>query len=132
MDHLDHDSGSDAVDTDTASPRRGSGSALVEVGPVSRFLRDGERVVTKTGGHEILTLACDGEIFAVGNRCTHRPWWLDTGRILPATCEIECALHLARFSLRTGTDAGEPARGPIPTYPVEVVDGVVFVRLPAP
>ncbi|MER5276475.1 Rieske 2Fe-2S domain-containing protein [Streptomyces sp. NPDC002809] len=115
-------------DVDAAEQREES--SLVEVGPAGRFLEDGDRVVTKAGGHEILTLACDGEIFAVGNRCTHRPWWLDAGRVLPVTCEIECALHEGRFSLRTGAVTDGPPRKPIRTYDVEVIDGVVHVRVP--
>lgn len=107
-------------------------SSLVEVGPVSRFLQDGDRVVTKSGGHEILTLACDGEIFAIANLCSHRPWWLAGGRVLPATCEIECTLHLGRFSLRSGAVTEGPPKKPIRTYDVEVIDGVVHVRVPAP
>ncbi|MFI7361165.1 Rieske (2Fe-2S) protein [Streptomyces sp. NPDC050149] len=109
----------------------GEASSLVEVGPVSRFLEDGDRVVTKAGEHEILTLACDGEIFAVGNRCSHRPWWLDGGKVLPATCEIECTLHLGRFSLRSGAVTEGPPKRPIRTYDVEVIDDVVHVRVPS-
>lgn len=106
-------------------------SSLIEVGPVSRFLEDGDRVVTKAGEHDILTLACDGEIFAVGNRCSHRPWWLHGGRTLPGTCEIECTLHMGRFSLRSGAVTGGPPKTPIRTYDVEVIDEVVHVRVPA-
>ncbi|MYQ36931.1 benzene/toluene dioxygenase ferredoxin subunit [Streptomyces sp. LamerLS-316] len=117
---------------DANTTARQEGSALVAIGPVSRFLRDGERVVTRAGDHEILTLACDGEIFAVGNRCTHRPWRLEAGRLRPEACEIECTLHLGRFSLRSGTATEGPPGRPLPVYDVEVIDDIVHVRVPVP
>ncbi|MGW1100370.1 Rieske (2Fe-2S) protein [Streptomyces sp. NPDC002455] len=116
--------------TGDANTAARQGSVLVEIGPVSRFLRDGERVVTKAGDHEILTLACDGEIFAVGNRCTHRPWRLEAGRLRPEACEIECTLHLGRFSLRSGAATDGPPGRPLPVYDVEVIDDIVHVRIP--
>jgi nitrite reductase/ring-hydroxylating ferredoxin subunit len=40
-----------------------------------------------------------------------------------------CALHEARFCLRTGKVLSPPATVPLRTYPVRVEDGEVFVNV---
>ena len=63
---------------------------------------------------------------AIANRCAHMACPLEGG-----ACEaflITCPCHDWRFDVRTGAfvDAPEIA---IPTYPVRVTDGEVFVSL---
>lgn len=69
-------------------------------------------------------------MYAVGNRCTHRPFWLDEGVVPQGTRGITCPLHGGRFCLRTGEATARPCRNPIPTYPADVVEGIVYVVLP--
>jgi 3-phenylpropionate/trans-cinnamate dioxygenase ferredoxin subunit len=44
---------------------------------------------------------------------------------------VECWLHGSCFDLRTGASTGPPATKPVPTYPVKVEGGDVFVAVPA-
>jgi 3-phenylpropionate/trans-cinnamate dioxygenase ferredoxin subunit len=69
----------------------------------------------------------DGEVFAVDDTCTHQEASLADGWL--EGCEIECPLHASRFDLRTGQVDAPPAKKPIRTHRVEVIDGVVHVAL---
>jgi 3-phenylpropionate/trans-cinnamate dioxygenase ferredoxin subunit len=69
----------------------------------------------------------DGEVFAVDDTCTHQDASLADGWL--EGCEVECPLHSSRFDLRTGQVDEPPAKRPIRTHRVEVIDGVVHVAL---
>ena len=69
----------------------------------------------------------DGEVFAVDDTCTHQDASLADGWL--EGCEIECPLHASRFDLRTGAVDAPPAKLPIRTHEVVIVDGVVNVVL---
>lgn len=89
----------------------------------------GERKVIEHGEHEVLVLALNDCIYAVGNICTHDEVWLDDGILHPDSCEIECPMHEGRFDLHTGAATHEPAQDPVPTYPVRIVGDEVFVEI---
>jgi nitrite reductase/ring-hydroxylating ferredoxin subunit len=83
------------------------------------------------GGREILICHTREGVFAVDNICTHAHARLCEGR-LRAT-RLVCPLHGASFDIRDGRVLGPPAELPLPTYPVQLIDGVVEVTLePAP
>ncbi|MET0930205.1 MAG: nitrite reductase (NAD(P)H) small subunit, partial [Aeromicrobium sp.] len=44
-------------------------------------------------------------------------------------CWVECPLHASKFDLRTGEVDEPPAKRPVRTHVVEIVDGEVFVTL---
>jgi 3-phenylpropionate/trans-cinnamate dioxygenase ferredoxin subunit len=67
----------------------------------------------------------DGSFYAIDDTCTHETYSLADGYIDGA--EVECALHLAKFDLRTGAALCLPARVGVRTYPVATEDGDVFV-----
>jgi nitrite reductase/ring-hydroxylating ferredoxin subunit len=90
----------------------------------------GERVVHEERGHEILVLALDDEIYAIGNVCSHDEVWLDDGILHPESCEIECPMHAGRFDLRTGAATHEPAETPVPSYPVRVDGDDILIDIP--
>lgn len=60
----------------------------------------------------------DGEFYAIDNICTHAYAELSEGRIVGD--EIQCPLHGARFSIRTGAVTAPPAFEPLNTYSVRV------------
>ncbi len=68
-----------------------------------------------------------GELYAVDDTCTHQDASLADGWL--EDCTIECPLHASRFDLRTGEPIGPPAKDPLRTYPVHVVDGVIVVEV---
>lgn len=67
----------------------------------------------------------DGTFYAIDDTCTHETYSLADGYIEGA--EVECALHLAKFDLRTGAALCLPARIGVRTYPATTDDGAVFV-----
>ena len=74
----------------------------------------------------------DGELFAIDDTCTHQDASLSEGWL--EGCLIECPLHASRFDLRTGRVDAPPAKRPVRTHRVDVVDGTVYVTpsVPAP
>ena len=69
----------------------------------------------------------DGEVLAIDDTCTHQDASLADGWL--EGCEVECPLHASRFDLRTGAVDAPPAKRPIRTHAVTVVDDTVYVTL---
>jgi|ERR1700722_1188568 nitrite reductase/ring-hydroxylating ferredoxin subunit len=65
------------------------------------------------------------EFFATDDTCTHAKFSLADGYI--EGDEIVCALHEARFCLRTGRVLSPPAIVPLRTYPVRLERGEIFI-----
>ncbi|WP_372664361.1 bifunctional 3-phenylpropionate/cinnamic acid dioxygenase ferredoxin subunit [Amycolatopsis kentuckyensis] len=68
----------------------------------------------------------EGELYAIGDTCTHQDASLADGWL--EGCFVECPLHAALFDLRTGMPTCLPAKDPVRTYAVSVADGVVYVQ----
>jgi 3-phenylpropionate/trans-cinnamate dioxygenase ferredoxin subunit len=79
-------------------------------------------VDTEDGPKEILkgvTLTInDGEIHAIGDRCTHGDVSLSEGFVEGKT--LECWAHGSAFSLESGIPLNLPAYEPVPVYVVEI------------
>lgn len=73
-----------------------------------------------------LFLTNEGEIFAVNNICPHKEGPLSEGTV--SGNYVYCSLHDQKIDLKTG-DVQEPDTGCVETYPVEVVDGDIFICL---
>lgn len=81
------------------------------------------------GDHPPILLCRVGEeFFAAGDNCTHQDYALSEGYLDGDV--IECPLHMAQYSARTGEALALPASTPLETYDTKVVDGVVHVKLP--
>lgn len=65
------------------------------------------------------------EFVAVSGWCSHERASLLRGEVVGE--EIQCPIHGARFSLRTGRQRSLPAVRPIASYPVRVEEGVILV-----
>ncbi len=68
-----------------------------------------------------------GEVFAIGDRCSHADVSLSEGEVEDG--KIECWLHGSMFDLRTGQPTGLPANRPVPTYPVKIEGDDVLVEM---
>lgn len=67
------------------------------------------------------------EVFVLDDACSHQGASLSDGYL--EGCWVECPLHEAFFSLRTGEPSGPPAKRPVRTYTVLVAEGVVWADL---
>ncbi|MEV4512696.1 bifunctional 3-phenylpropionate/cinnamic acid dioxygenase ferredoxin subunit [Dactylosporangium sp. NPDC049525] len=67
----------------------------------------------------------DGDVYAIDDTCTHQDASLADGWL--EGCEVECPLHASRFDLRTGQVDAPPAKRPVRTHRVDVVEGTVYV-----
>lgn len=98
------------------------------LGPASD-IEPGQTRDYNVAGHGVVVANCDGEYFAIEDRCTHDDGPLGEGKLIG--CDIECPRHGARFDMRSGRVKALPAVRPVASYPVRIVDGFVEVELPA-
>ncbi|WP_345764719.1 non-heme iron oxygenase ferredoxin subunit [Diaminobutyricibacter sp. McL0608] len=66
-----------------------------------------------------------GSVHAIGDTCTHGEISLSEGFVEDET--LECWAHGSQFSLVTGKPLNLPAYEPVPVYPVELIDGDVYI-----
>lgn len=90
---------------------------LDEIGP------GGKHVLL--GDEEILLVRKGEEVFALGYLCSHQDMELEGGQV--DGDEWVCPHHGARFALTSGEALSMPAFETIPTYPVKVEGGIVYV-----
>ena len=81
-------------------------------------------------GSRIAVTRINGEIYAVGDMCTHANYALSEGPIDTEELTIECWKHGAQFCLKTGEAISLPATRPIMTYQLETIQTSVFIHLP--
>ncbi|MBM7414888.1 bifunctional 3-phenylpropionate/cinnamic acid dioxygenase ferredoxin subunit [Rhodococcus sp. BP-349] len=84
--------------------------------------------VTPPGHTAISVFHTEEGLFAIDDTCTHQDASLADGWV--ENCAVECPLHESCFDLRTGAPSGTPAKTPVRTYAVHVVDGAVVLDLP--
>jgi nitrite reductase (NADH) small subunit len=127
-----------AVNTDAGRPAAG----FRPVARLDELELDRFRLV-EIEGREVNVVRTEAGVFAIGNRCPHQGARLCaghvTGTMLPSDPDeyvygqddvvVRCPWHGFEFSLRTGESFGGAITGRVPTYPVEVRDGVVYCSL---
>lgn len=81
------------------------------------------------GDDAIAVVTIDGEIFAVGDRCSHADVSLAEGEV--DGCAIECWLHGSAFDLRTGAPLTLPAVEPVPVYLTRIAqyEGIDYLEI---
>jgi len=99
---------------------------VLEVGPLTA-VPPGEGVRVDASPPIAVFHTEDGEVFAIDDTCSHQDASLADGWV--EGCEVECPLHASRFDLRTGQVDAPPAKKPIRTHRVDVIDGVIHVAL---
>lgn len=67
----------------------------------------------------------EGSYYVTDDTCTHGGASLSEGQIFGD--EVECPFHQGAFNFRTGAVTARPCIKPLKTYPVTVVDAVVFI-----
>jgi 3-phenylpropionate/trans-cinnamate dioxygenase ferredoxin subunit len=100
---------------------------FAEIAPASE-LPNGERLFVEVGDRPIVIFNIAGQLFAIGDVCTHDDGPLGDGDV--EGFNIVCPRHGAEFDVRTGKVMQMPAVVDIPAYPVQVRDGAIFVGIP--
>jgi 3-phenylpropionate/trans-cinnamate dioxygenase ferredoxin subunit len=85
----------------------------------------GEKKVLEVEGKQILVCHAGDNFYAISNLCSHALEKMDRGRM--AKTWIACPVHGARFELATGKCLNPPAKDPIATYEVRIVDDWIEV-----
>ena len=92
-------------------------------------IQPGSKKAVEVNGQSVLICHSNDRLFAVSNICSHAHEKLECGRMSRGW--IACPIHGARFELATGRAMNPPAKQPIATYPVRVVDEWIEVSVPA-
>ena len=100
---------------------------FVEIAPLAD-LPPGERLFVELDGRQIVLFNIAGQVFAIGDVCTHDNGPLGDGEL--EGHEVICPRHGARFDVRTGQALLLPAAVDIPAYPVRVVEGRIEIGIP--
>ncbi len=79
------------------------------------------------GERQICLARSGGQVYAVGDVCTHADVSLSEGDVEDGS--VECWLHGSKFDLRTGAPTGLPAVKPVPTYPVTIEGDDVLIEI---
>jgi len=101
---------------------------LLDAGPAAGLAESEPVVIEDEQAGPLLIVRVGAEVLAVQDRCTHQRAQLSEGFV--DGCLVECPLHASAFDLRTGVPTGPPARRPLRTFEVRVVDGRVLVVVP--
>jgi 3-phenylpropionate/trans-cinnamate dioxygenase ferredoxin subunit len=100
---------------------------FITIAPASE-LGNGERLFLEIDELPIVIFNIGGELFAIGDVCSHDNGPLGEGEI--EGNKIICPRHGARFDIQTGKALSLPAIVDIPAYPIRVVDGQIEVGIP--
>ena len=90
-------------------------------------LSNGERLFVEIGDIPLVIFNIAGEIYAIGDVCTHDDGPLGDGEV--EKYDVICPRHGARFDVRTGKATTLPAIVDIPAYPTRIVDGQIEVGI---
>ncbi len=106
-------------------------SASIEFVPVAELsdLPNGERLFIEIDDQELVVFNIAGEIFAIGDVCSHDDGPLGEGEI--EGYDVVCPRHGARFDIRSGKVSSLPAVVDIPAYPVRVSGDQIEIGIPA-
>lgn len=101
--------------------------AVSEWVPVARVddVGPGEGFGVDVNGAAVALWNVEGQYYATSDICTHEETSLSAGDLWGEV--VECPLHGAQFDVRTGAVLSLPAIFPLPTYPVKVEDGTIYV-----
>ena len=103
--------------------------AEIEVCPLAELPPGTVRIVEAAPLLSIGVYNCDGELYALEDRCSHDDGPLCEGEFDCAERVAVCPRHGARFDIATGRALTLPAYIPVATFPVRVrEDGIVVVE----
>ncbi len=99
-----------------------------EIGSLDDIPRQGARVIRAPQGDIAVFRTATDEVFALRDRCPHKGGPLSQGIV--SGKKVTCPLHNWNILLDSG-QAVAPDQGCAATFPVKIVDGRVYLALPA-
>jgi 3-phenylpropionate/trans-cinnamate dioxygenase ferredoxin component len=78
---------------------------------------------------EIGVFNCDGDFYAIEDRCSHDDGPLAEGPFNADTCEVECPRHGSLFDLKTGRPKTLPAYEPVDTFAVIIAGDLIKLEV---
>lgn len=87
---------------------------------------DPGRLVVELDDELVVLLHVSGEVFAIGDICTHDDGPLSEGDLDNHT--IACPRHGAQFNIRTGAALTMPATRPTKAYDVQLAGDDILIR----
>jgi 3-phenylpropionate/trans-cinnamate dioxygenase ferredoxin subunit len=103
-------------------------SETIDVCPLNE-LAPGQVRLVEHDFMEIGVFNCDGEFYAIEDRCSHDDGPLCEGDFDPEDGYAICPRHGAHVDIRSGRPLTLPAVFPVETFPVHVEDGMVKVQV---
>ncbi len=103
--------------------------AATVIGPVDLLQPGQVQRLDLHGGTYVLCRLTPDRYALVDGLCTHAQTHLGDGLLIDGC--IECPKHNGRFDVLTGEAVRKPAKIPLGTYPVDIVDGQLVVDLTA-
>jgi len=85
----------------------------------------GERIFIEIDNEPVVVFNIGGQIFAIGDRCTHDDAPLGDGDL--EDHQVTCPRHGAKFDIRTGAALTLPAIEPTTVYPTRINDGIIEI-----
>jgi 3-phenylpropionate/trans-cinnamate dioxygenase ferredoxin component len=101
---------------------------IVEVCPVSD-LPSGEMRLIEVDSIEVGVFNCNGQYYAIEDRCSHDDGPLAEGTLDADACTVECPRHGAIFDLKTGRPKTLPAYEPVDTFPVIIDEDMIKLEV---
>ena len=101
-------------------------SEWIEIGTIAAIPRRGARCVNTPAGRIAVFRTQEDQVFAIENRCPHKQGPLSEGIVHGAS--VTCPLHNWVFDLATGKALGAD-EGQVKTYPIDLIDGRIFIAL---
>ena len=89
----------------------------------------GEKIRVSYQGYDIAIFNAEGELYAIGDTCTHAEASLSEGDFYEDRWGwvVECPLHGSQFNITTGEAVSLPATGNAGKYALKVEDGGIYI-----
>jgi 3-phenylpropionate/trans-cinnamate dioxygenase ferredoxin subunit len=92
-------------------------------------LTPGQMRLVEHDGVKIGVFNCEGNLYAIEDRCSHDNGPLAEGEFDAAACTVECPRHGSLFDLSTGRPKTLPAFQPVQTFSVAIEDDTITLEV---
>jgi 3-phenylpropionate/trans-cinnamate dioxygenase ferredoxin subunit len=103
-------------------------SEIIDVCSLSE-LPPGQMKLVEWEDLEIGVFNCNGNFYALEDRCSHDNGPLAEGEFDVTKCTVECPRHGSLFDIRTGKPLTLPAYQPVDTFKVIVEDDTIKLEV---